>query len=197
MLALRWSNVDFNSGTVHVGQTLSRVKGMGLIFGPTKSDYSTRAIFIPPVVLDAVVAHYASQEAERLAAGDLWVDTGLVFTTRTGRPIEPSGLNRLFATLCRRAGIAPERVHNLRHTAGTILRAYGGADLFDVKEILGHSTIAITDQYYGHRVSATQRALADRISDLYEVAEPVAVNRAVIPPRSVSPAETGGLRKRP
>jgi integrase len=75
-----------------------------------------------------------------------------VFTTASGRPIEPSNLNRMFSTLTKKAGLDHERVHNLRHTAATILRAYGGADLIDVKEILGHSTVAVTSDLYGHGV---------------------------------------------
>jgi integrase len=99
-----------------------------------------------------------------------------VFTTSTGRPIEPSGLNRLFATLTKKAGIGHERVHNLRHTAATLLRAYGGADLHDVKEILGHSTIAVTSDLYGHGVPVLQRELMDPVSGLFEApAEPEAV----------------------
>jgi hypothetical protein len=59
---------------------------------------------------------------ERIKAGDTWQDHGLVFTTATGRPIEPSNLNRQFTTLTKRAGIGHERVHNLRHTAATLLQ---------------------------------------------------------------------------
>jgi integrase len=119
-------------------------------------------------VFAALQSHWAEQEVERVKAGNAWEDGGLVFTTATGRPIEPSNLNRQFATLTNRAGIGHERVHNLRHTAATLLRAYGGADLHDVKEILGHSTISVTSELYGHGVPVLQRELMNRVSDLFE-----------------------------
>jgi integrase len=48
VLALRWGDLDMTTGTMQVQRTLSRVKGRALDFGPTKSDYSRRASFIPP-----------------------------------------------------------------------------------------------------------------------------------------------------
>jgi integrase len=167
-LALTWTDIDMTTGTMQVQRTLSRVKGQGLDFGLTKSQYSRRASFIPPLVFVALQAHWAAQELERARAGTRWEDQGLVFTTSTGKPIEPSNLNRQFATLTQKAGIGHERVHNLRHTAATLLRAYGGADLHDVKEILGHSTIAVTSDLYGHGVPVVQRELMNRVSDLFE-----------------------------
>jgi len=91
-----------------------------------------------------------------------------VFTTASGRPIEPSNLNRMFSTLTKKAGLDHERVHNLRHTAATILRAYGGADLIDVKEILGHSTVAVTSDLYGHGVPPLQKELMNKVGSLFE-----------------------------
>jgi integrase len=167
-LALRWTDLDLTTGTLRVERTLSRVMGQGLTFGPTKSSYSERGSFIPPLVLSALQKHWVLQETERLAAGADWTDQGLVFPTATGHPIEPSNLNRQFSTLCKRAGIGHERVHNLRHTAATLLRAYAGADLQDIKEILGHSSISVTVDLYGHPVPELQRALMQKVSGIFE-----------------------------
>jgi hypothetical protein len=43
-----------------------------------------------------------------------------------------------------------------------------GADLHDAKEILGHSTIAVTSDLYGHGVPVLQRELMNRVSGLFE-----------------------------
>ena len=84
-LALRWTDIDLTTGTIRVQRTLSRVKACGLVFGPTKSSYSQRASFIPPLVFTALQAHWTAQELERIRAGSAWEDHGLVFTTSTGR----------------------------------------------------------------------------------------------------------------
>ena len=172
-LALRWSDIDMTTGTMQVRRTVSRVKGQSqLDFGPTKSDYSRRASFIPPNIFAALQVHWAAQELERAGAGTNWQDHGLVFTTSTGRPIEPSGVNRLFATVTKRAGIGHERVHNLRHTAATLLRAYGGADISTTsRRILGHSSIGVTSDLYGHGVPVVERELMNRMSGLFETSE--------------------------
>jgi len=54
--------------------------------------------------------------------------------------------------VCKKAGHGHERLHNLRHTAATVMRVYGGADLLDVSRLLGQSSIRVTADMYGHTV---------------------------------------------
>ncbi len=60
--------------------------------------------------------------AERLAAGDGWVDSGLVFTEPDGAPLHPADVTDHFQFLARRAGLPPIRLHDLRHGAATMAR---------------------------------------------------------------------------
>jgi len=106
------------------------------------------------------------QEIERAAHGD-WPDTDLVFVTANGKPIEPSSLGLQFQTVCKKAGHGHERLHNLRHTAATIMRVHGGADLLDVSRLLGHSSIRVTADLYGHTVLTVQEQIASRVSDAF------------------------------
>jgi integrase len=73
----------------------------------------------------ALKEHKSRQEAEEDAAGERWTDSGLVFTTAIGTPIEPRNLNRHFNELCDAAGIRRVRLHDLRHTCATLLLAQG------------------------------------------------------------------------
>ncbi len=70
----------------------------------------------------ALTARQAQQGADRADLGTAWADTGLVFTTRTGRPVEPRNLVRSFIRLCDQNGIRKIRVHMLRHTAASLLK---------------------------------------------------------------------------
>src|SRR5208283_5606138 len=61
--------------------------------------------------------------AERRAHAGRWTDTGLIFTTRYGTPIEPRNFTRSFDLRIRRAGVRRITVHGTRKTCGTLLAA--------------------------------------------------------------------------
>jgi integrase len=62
------------------------------------------------------------QAADRLEVGSAWQDTGLIFSTKTGRPIEPRNLARSFRRICDTHGLRVITVHHLRHTTATLLK---------------------------------------------------------------------------
>ena len=100
--------------------------------------------------------------------GDGYADQGLVFTTATGRPVNPSNVRqRSFARLLRKAGLPYVRFHDLRHTCATLLLSKGTHPKF-VQELLGHATVAITLDTYSHVVPGmgdqTARAMQDALS---------------------------------
>ena len=73
---------------------------------------------------------------------------GVVFTTRTGRPLDRSNIWRDMKGLCERAGVAPEKVfpHNLRHLFARTFYSLE-RDLSRLADILGHSSIVTTRIY--------------------------------------------------
>ncbi len=89
--------------------------------------------------------HRAAQAEERLRAGMLWEEPipGLVFTTVLGRPLDGPTLTTAFQDLLARAGLPRLTYHELRHGCATLLLA-SGTDIAVVRDILGHSTIALT-----------------------------------------------------
>jgi integrase len=159
LLGLRWVDVDFATGQLRVWQTLQRVRGEGVVFGPPKSRRSRRVLTMPAVVSSALRQHRERQQAERAAAGERWTDSGLVFTTATGGHLEPRNLNTTFGRLLGRAGVRPIRLHDLRHTCATLLLSRGVSPRM-VMDILGHSQIAVTMNTYGHAIPAMQHEAA-------------------------------------
>jgi integrase len=120
--------------------------------------------------VEALRSHLRRQLAEIEAAGDLYRDDGLVFTTEAGTPINPSNLRqRSFAPLLKRAGLPHIRFHDLRHTCATLLLSKGVHPKF-VQELLGHASIAITLDTYSHvmpeMADATARAMQDVLSSV-------------------------------
>jgi hypothetical protein len=89
------------------------------------------------------------QTTEPQLAGSAWHETGFVFTTETGEPCDPRNALRAFKTAAARAGIPHAGLHTLRHSAASVMLT-NGVPLKVVSEILGHSSIAITGDVYGH-----------------------------------------------
>jgi hypothetical protein len=114
-LALSWDTnvVNLDEGWLKVRKTLGRV-GTQLVFPEPKTDRSRRTVPISPAVVAMLRKHRATQKAERLRAGNQWQETGLVFTTELGRPVDPRNFLRVIEDAAEAAGVEGVRVHTLR-----------------------------------------------------------------------------------
>ena len=158
LLGLRWDDVDLESRRLSVRHTLARVAGKLMLLEP-KTDRSRRNLILPDVALAALRAHRTRQRMERLVAGSRWKDSGHVFSTTIGTPIEAAAVTRGFQRALARAGLPHSRFHDLRHAAATFLLAQGFT-LEDVKNLLGHSSIVLTSNTYGHVLERRQYQVA-------------------------------------
>jgi len=147
-LALKWSDIDFDTGLVTIRSTLSRVDGHLVVTSP-KTVRSRRALKLSSGVVRLLRDHRTEQLEQRLAAGGLWVDTGHVFTTVTGRPVDPSTALRVLKSAAKRAGVTGAGVHTLRHSAATAMLD-AGVPLSTVSRLLGHARTGITGDVYAH-----------------------------------------------
>ena len=105
------------------------------------------------------------RERWQQVCGDDWPDTGLFFVRPDGSPWHPQTITDRFDHLVAKSGLPPVRLHDLRHCAATYLR-HGGADMKEVQETLGHSTIALTSDTYTSVILELQRENADAVADL-------------------------------
>jgi integrase len=72
-------------------------------------------------------------------------------------------MSHLFSRICRWAGLGHWHLHELRHSGASLMLALG-TDLYVVPEVLGHSSVAITKDVYGHLVEGHKRAAAELMS---------------------------------
>jgi integrase len=96
--------------------------------------------------------------------GGTWPTDGLVFTTRTGRAIEPRAVSRRFDLRSAKAGVRRIRVHDTRRTCGSLLAAFEVHPRVAMR-ILRHSKIAITMELYTMVPDKATRAALKRLSD--------------------------------
>lgn len=162
LCALRWSDIDFDAGTIHVRRAAVNLGGKVIVKAP-KTKRSQRTDHLPEFVLVVLRRHWAAQ-AERhleLGLGNRGPD-GVVFDRRDGRSWDPNELSRQFSRLIRRTKLPQIRFHDLRHGYATLAFA-AGVPLRVVSESLGHSAIGVTDAIYVHLRGEAKSEKADRL----------------------------------
>ena len=159
-LALRWSDVDLVDGSVRVAGTLSRVGGVLGVTEP-KTALSRRTVPLAAPLVTMLREHKTRQAAERLKAGSAWHDLGLVFATEAGGYVDPRNALRVLQVAAKAAGVeGVVGLHTLRHTFATTMLS-AGVPLITVSHLLGHSSVAITGDVYGHVSTGDQRSAVE------------------------------------
>jgi len=87
-LGLRWQDIDFENRTLRINQSLARLN-KGLVMSEPKTKSSRRVLDLPQSLALKLREHRTRQLEEKLAAGQTWLDSGLVFTTSIGTPLDP------------------------------------------------------------------------------------------------------------
>jgi integrase len=150
LTGLRWTDVDVAGARLVVDVSLKHERKT-LRIGETKTAKSRRPLSIPAPVGDALRTHRRRQLEERLQAGVAWQESGLVFTTQVGTPIDPANLRHAFARLTEKAGLGHWTPNELRHSAASLLSA-AGVPLEVIADVLGHASTRMLEHHYRHQV---------------------------------------------
>jgi integrase len=127
---------------------------------------SRRSVRLTPTAVEALETHREQQGEERSKMGDLWRDTGLVFTTTRGTPVDVSNLTYgSFRPLLERTGLPRIKFHALRHTFATLMLS-GNVNPKIVQEILGHARISETMDTYSHFLPDMQEEAIGKLGRL-------------------------------
>jgi integrase len=162
LLGLRWDDVDFKTSRVSVNRGLVAV-GYELRESRGKTSNSRRAIDLDPTTIKVMKAWRDWQRAEQEAAG---VESdGWVFTNSDGKPVHPHSISQTFERIANRAGVPRVRLHDVRHTHGTLL-IKAGVPVKVVSERLGHGNPAFTIDTYQHVLPGMQAEAARTIEKL-------------------------------
>jgi integrase len=143
LLALRWSNVNFEEKTIAIKENMVELKG-GIHFETPKTEASFRNISVD----ESIMGELANFKTDR----------EFVFETSIHTPVTPSNLTRGFRSLLKMVDLNL-RFHDLRHVHATQLLA-NGVNIKQVSTRLGHQDIRITLQFYAHELPAQDREAA-------------------------------------
>ena len=162
VLGLYWEDIDLEAATVRVRATVSRVQGKILRTEP-KTENSRRSIPLSPSAVGLLRQRRLAQTQERLRAGERWEGSDYVFTTESGAPMDGRNMLRAFQNACNRIGLEGVGIHSLRHFAATSLLD-SKVPVLVVSRLLGHSSMAITADVYGHVIDDTARGAMDHLA---------------------------------
>jgi integrase len=153
ILGIHKADIDLAKGIIHVNHAVQSVIGEGLIVTQPKTESSRRPITLPDTALEVLKEHLEN------------VEDGLIFTTRSGKPISARNIVRHFKRVIEEIGLPEIRFHDLRHThASLLLKA--GVNPKVVQERLGHSQISLTLDTYSHVVPSLQEEAAGKFEEV-------------------------------
>lgn len=176
-LGLSWCNIDFDKGQVSVVKALSNDKEkheLGL--DRTKTPSSVRVIKVPDMMLELFQELHEYQNTEREKFGDMWHETGLVWTRYRGSggkserkmypgdPMHPDSLNDYLRKLSRKLGFKIHP-HMFRHTLASILIP-NGVPAVVISRQLGHSDPGFTEQEYTHVIQQNTAQAEETYADI-------------------------------
>lgn len=172
ILGLKWSDIGPGDTTINIERSLcearrQRPDGTGataLTVNKPKTRNSRRTITTTDALRAALRTQRRRQAAQRLRAGEQWCNDGWVFTTDTGKPVNPNGVSRRFRTALARIGHRHIRFHDLRHTTAHLMLE-AGVPLESVTQALGHSSITITKDIYASSVPKLAERAFDTLGD--------------------------------
>lgn len=157
-LALRWEDIDFASQFIEVRRTLS-----GNRLSSPKSGRSRR-VDMSRQLTEMLKTLLLERKKETLRNG--WGELPpWVFANSSNKPLDDSFFRRIWRKILAQTGLHYVNVHTLRHSFASLL-LQSGAPIVYVKEQLGHSSIQITVDIYGHLVPGGNRDLMDRLDSL-------------------------------
>lgn len=132
--ALRWDHVDLEADPPPVDVWRS-VRA----HGDVKTTSSRRTLVLPARAVDALRDHQERQAKERAAAGELWTESGLVFTTTRGGPLDKDNVRRSFQRICKAAGVGEQwSPRELRHTFVSIM-SDAKVPIERIADLIGHA----------------------------------------------------------
>jgi integrase len=164
---LKWSDVDLTKRRIVVRRNRVSVRGRVIEQQTTKSRAGLRTVTLSEVAVATLLAWQLRQAQEAENAAEAWQTEGHVFTMEDGRALDPSYVTRLFQKLRKGSGeeLPSLSFHGLRHCAASLMLA-SGADIAVVSKLLGHASIAITADVYGHLVGTIAQKAVDGAANL-------------------------------
>lgn len=156
--ALRWSDIDFEKGTLSIKRTVQSIPGIGLVFNAPKTRRGKRCLRIGADCVELLQEYRRYQKVKKFRIGSAWVrkvtlengkvaDNDMLFTKWNGEPMDPDIISSWFPKFLEAHDLPSIHFHSLRHSNASILIA-AHVPITTVSGRLGHAQTSTTLNYY-------------------------------------------------
>ena len=164
-MGLKWESLDLKNNIITIERALLYTPETGVFEGPPKNGMS-RTIRIAPETVAMLLNWKAEQDKQREAAGNLWRETGYVFTKDTGDPHAPDSITQWLDTFSKKHDLPHIHPHAFRHTVASTMIA-DGIDLVTAAGELGHADATTTAKIYAHQIAEAKAKAAEVRSNVF------------------------------
>lgn len=147
ILGLEWSDIDFDTGVIHIRRTVHYSKDIGYYDTEPKSKRSVRALTLPENVIFTLKQLRNDQNSQRFKLGDRWNSTNRLFTTWDGHQMNGASPFGWLTKICAAYDLPKVNLHSFRHLNASLLIS-SGVDVKTVQSVLGHSQASTTLDIY-------------------------------------------------
>jgi len=161
-LGLTWDYVDFENKVIRIQYNYTMAKGKPILLEYPKTNDSHRDIIVTDRIVQTLKQHKRKQYEARLKLGSQYHVTNYVCTWPDGTLMNPSHVSRNFDLRMKKYGLPDITYHELRHSNGSLMIS-NKVHMKGASERLGHSTVVVTNDYYGHVEKDVQEQIAATI----------------------------------
>lgn len=166
VLGLKWHNIDFDSKSITIAETLQQGTGGNYIDTP-KNENSYRTLPMTNKVYDALLNEKSLQDERKQLMGNYYIQSDYVCTWQNGNVITPNYLTRTFKSVISKSNLPQIRLHDLRHSAASNLLDMGFS-VVQVADWLGHSSSATTLNFYAHAEKRSKMDIANALESAFQ-----------------------------
>ena len=165
LTSLKFSDFDYDACKLTISRAAIKISGQPIQIKPPK-DYEVRTVTINEHCIELVKMLREHYEREKARLGSKWAGDEWLFTQWNGEIMNPQTPTKQFDKFLKKHGLKHRKLHSLRHTSATLL-LYGGINIRQVQQRLGHSELETTQKYL-HYLSEADKEAVNVLTNMLE-----------------------------